>query len=312
MNLIAKEANVNREIRAPEVRVIDAEGKQLGILAVREALRVAEEQGLDLVEVAPGATPPVCRIMNYGKYKYQQSKRTQEARKHQTVIHVKEVKVRPRTEEHDFQFKLRHVKRFLSEGNKVKVSMLFRGREIAHPELLWLAASTNLQAALLVISELLGVFLILTRRFASTISRHPIDWALSLMAVNAPLLATPAPPSTFIALQITTALMIAGMIIQISAKAALWRSFGLVPANRGIKTGGPYRFLRHPMYAAAIIFMAGTSLLLGSWYGFFMGLIFVAGIAFRAVQEERVLKAELPGYDEYMAQVKYRFIPYVW
>jgi translation initiation factor IF-3 len=134
VNRIAKEANVNREIRAPEVRVIDAEGKQLGILAVREALRVAEEQGLDLVEVAPGATPPVCRIMNYGKYRYQQSKRTQEAKKHQTVIHVKEVKVRPRTEEHDFQFKLRHVKRFLSEGNKVKISMLFRGREIAHPE----------------------------------------------------------------------------------------------------------------------------------------------------------------------------------
>ena len=134
MNRIAKEANVNREIRAPEVRVIDAEGKQAGILPVREALRLAEEQGLDLVEVAPGATPPVCRIMNYGKYKYQQSKRTQEAKKHQTIIQVKEVKIRPRTEEHDFQFKLRHVKRFLSEGDKVKISLLFRGREIAHPE----------------------------------------------------------------------------------------------------------------------------------------------------------------------------------
>jgi len=84
--------------------------------------------------VAPTSQPPVCRIMNYGKYKYQQSKRTQEARKHQTVIHIKEVKVRPRTEEHDFQFKLRHVKRFLDEGNKVKISILFRGREIAHPE----------------------------------------------------------------------------------------------------------------------------------------------------------------------------------
>jgi len=97
-------------------------------------MKTAEEQGLDLVEVAPNSNPPVCRIMNYGKYKYQQSKRTQEARKHQTIIQVKEVKVRPRTEEHDFQFKLRHVKRFLSEGNKVKISMLFRGREIAHPE----------------------------------------------------------------------------------------------------------------------------------------------------------------------------------
>ena len=116
------------------MRVIDPEGKQLGILAVKEAIRIAEERGLDLVEVAPNSQPPVCRIMNYGKYKYQQSKRTQEARKHQTVIHIKEVKVRPRTEEHDFQFKLRHVKRFLDEGNKVKISILFRGREIAHPE----------------------------------------------------------------------------------------------------------------------------------------------------------------------------------
>lgn len=134
MNLIVKEANVNWEIRSPEVRVIDADGKQVGILAVKEAIRLAEEQGLDLVEVAPGASPPVCRVMNYGKYKYQQNKRSQEAKKHQTVIHVKEVKVRPRTEEHDYQFKLRHILRFLEEGNKVKVSLLFRGREIAHPE----------------------------------------------------------------------------------------------------------------------------------------------------------------------------------
>ncbi len=134
MNRIAKEASINWDIRAPEVRVIDSEGKQVGVLPLKEALKIAEEQGLDLVEVSPTAKPPVCRIMNYGKYKYQQSKRSQEARKHQTIIHIKEVKVRPNTEEHDFQFKLRHVKRFLSEGNKVKISMLFRGREIAHPE----------------------------------------------------------------------------------------------------------------------------------------------------------------------------------
>jgi translation initiation factor IF-3 len=134
VNRIVKEASINWDIRAPEVRVIDPEGKQMGILAVKEAIRIAEERGLDLVEVAPNSQPPVCRIMNYGKYKYQQSKRTQEARKHQTVIHIKEVKVRPRTEEHDFQFKLRHVKHFLDEGNKVKISILFRGREIAHPE----------------------------------------------------------------------------------------------------------------------------------------------------------------------------------
>lgn len=139
MNFIAKETgkdvNVNWQIRAPEVRVIGHDGKQIGILPLKEAMKLAEEQGLDLVEVAPQATPPVCRIMNYGKYKYQQSKKIQEAKKHQTVIQVKEVKLRPRTEEHDLQFKLRHAKRFLSEGNKVKVSMLFRGREIAHPEM---------------------------------------------------------------------------------------------------------------------------------------------------------------------------------
>lgn len=114
--------------------MIGSDGKQLGILPLKDALRAAEEQGLDLVEVAPNSQPPVCRIMDYGKYKYQQSKRSQEARKHQTIIQVKEVKVRPRTEEHDFQFKLRHVKRFLSEGNKAKISILFRGREIAHTE----------------------------------------------------------------------------------------------------------------------------------------------------------------------------------
>jgi len=134
VNGIAKESGINWGIRAQEVRVIDSDGKQAGIMPLKEAMRIAEEQGLDLVEVAPNANPPVCRVMNYGKYKYQQSKRSQEARKHQTVIQVKEVKLRPRTEEHDFQFKIRHAKRFLSEGNKVKISILFRGRELAHPE----------------------------------------------------------------------------------------------------------------------------------------------------------------------------------
>lgn len=134
MNRIAKEVGVNWAIKVPEVRVINSDGKQVGVMPLKEAMKIAEEQGLDLVEVAANANPPVCRIMNYGKYKYQQSKRTQEARKHQTVIQVKEVKLRPRTEEHDFQFKLRHAKRFLSEGNKVKVSILFRGREMAYPE----------------------------------------------------------------------------------------------------------------------------------------------------------------------------------
>jgi translation initiation factor IF-3 len=135
VNRIAKETvGINWGIRAPEVRVIDSEGNQVGILPLKEAMKLAEEQGLDLVEVAHNATPPVCRIMNYGKYKYQQSKRTHEARKHQTVIQIKEVKLRPRTEDHDLQFKLRHAKRFLEEGNKVKISVLFRGREMAYPE----------------------------------------------------------------------------------------------------------------------------------------------------------------------------------
>ena len=114
--------------------MISSDGQQVGVLPLKEAMRIAEEQGLDLVEVAPNASPPVCRIMNYGKYKYQQSKRTHDARKHQTVIHVKEVKLRPRTGEHDLEFKLQHAKRFLSEGNKVKISVLFRGREMAYPE----------------------------------------------------------------------------------------------------------------------------------------------------------------------------------
>jgi translation initiation factor IF-3 len=126
---------VNREIRAREVRVIDPEGKQLGILPVVEALRAAANANLDLVEVSPKSDPPVCRIMDYGKYKYQQSKKAHEAKKKQAVVHLKEVKMRPKTEEHDFQFKLRHIQEFLKEGNKTKVTIVFRGRELAHPDL---------------------------------------------------------------------------------------------------------------------------------------------------------------------------------
>jgi translation initiation factor IF-3 len=122
-------------IRAREVRVIGQEGGQLGVMVVQEALRLAEEQGLDLVEVAPEAKPPVCRIMDYGKYRYQQSKRLQQAKKKQKVISVKEIKLRPKTEEHDYQFKTQHVRRFLQDGHKTKVTVVFRGREIAHAEL---------------------------------------------------------------------------------------------------------------------------------------------------------------------------------
>jgi len=121
-------------IRAREVRVIDDEGGQLGILGIGDALAVAEQRGLDLVEVAPDAQPPVCRIMDYGKYKYQQSKRAAEAKKKQAKVEIKEVKMRPKTEEHDFQFKVKNARRFLEEGNKVKVTVMFRGREVTHPE----------------------------------------------------------------------------------------------------------------------------------------------------------------------------------
>ncbi len=118
-----------------EVRVIGPDGKQLGVMSRSEALSMARQYELDLVEVAPKSDPPVCRIMDYGKFKYQQSKKIQEARKKQSFIQIKEVKVRPKTEEHDLQIKIRNIRRFLEKGNKVKVSLMFRGREIAHPEL---------------------------------------------------------------------------------------------------------------------------------------------------------------------------------
>ncbi len=122
-------------IRVPQVRVIDAEGNQLGVMATRDALTTAEDIGLDLVEISATATPPVCRIMDYGKYKYQLSKKSKDAKKKQTVVLVKEMKLRGKTEEHDFQFKVRNIKRFLSEGNKVKVTIIFKGREITHTDL---------------------------------------------------------------------------------------------------------------------------------------------------------------------------------
>lgn len=117
------------------MRVIDSEGEQLGILPISQALAIAQERGLDLVEVAPNAEPPVCKVMDYGKYKYEQAKRQQEAKKKQTTIQVKEVKVRPKIEEHDLNYKMNHIRRFLSQRNKIKVSMIFRGREIAHTDL---------------------------------------------------------------------------------------------------------------------------------------------------------------------------------
>jgi translation initiation factor IF-3 len=125
---------VGRRIRVPEVRVIGADGSQVGIMATHEALRLAEEQGLELVEVNPRAQPPVCRIMDFGKFKYETSKKEKASRKHQSTVVVKEIKLRPKTDEHDLNFKLKHIRRFLSEGNKCKLAIVFRGREIVHPE----------------------------------------------------------------------------------------------------------------------------------------------------------------------------------
>lgn len=126
---------INREIRASQVRVIDMEGKQLGVISLTEALAEAAKAGLDLVEVSPTATPPVCRIMDYGKFRYQQSKKIQVSKKSQTVIQVKEIRLRPKTEEHDLEVKLKHIRKFLDQHNKVKISMMFRGREIAYTDI---------------------------------------------------------------------------------------------------------------------------------------------------------------------------------
>jgi translation initiation factor IF-3 len=124
---------VNRQIRAREVRVISGDGEQLGIMSIEEALRKAEDQGLDLVEVAAVSRPPVCRIMDYGKFKYSQKKKQKGTR--QASQQMKEVKLRPKTEEHDYQVKLKHVTRFLTEGHKVKITVRFRGREMAHKDI---------------------------------------------------------------------------------------------------------------------------------------------------------------------------------
>lgn len=134
MCVIIKELRANEEIRCREVRLIDVSGEQLGVMHPKEAMKHAHERGLDLVEIAPGAKPPVCRIMDYGKFKYEQSKKEREAKKNQKVISIKEVKLRPNIEDHDFHTKVRNAEKFLKEGNKVKVTIMFRGREITHAE----------------------------------------------------------------------------------------------------------------------------------------------------------------------------------
>jgi translation initiation factor IF-3 len=130
-----KRNRVNREINIPEVRLIGADGNQVGVVKVREALEMAEEAGMDLVEIVPTAEPPVCRLMDYGKFRFEQKKKQNEAKKKQKQVQIKEIKFRPGTDEGDYQVKLRNLMRFLEEGDKAKVTMRFRGREHAHREL---------------------------------------------------------------------------------------------------------------------------------------------------------------------------------
>jgi translation initiation factor IF-3 len=129
-----KAHRVNEEITAPEIRLVGENSEQLGVVNVRAAMQMAEEAGVDLVEIAPMAQPPVCRLMDYGKFKYQESKKAHEAKLKQKQVQVKEVKLRPGTDENDYQIKLRNMTRFLEEGDKVKVTLRFRGREMAHQE----------------------------------------------------------------------------------------------------------------------------------------------------------------------------------
>lgn len=130
-----KTTRVNDRIRVSQVRLVDEEGEMLGIKPTSEALELAKERGFDLVEVSPGANPPVCRIMDYGKFKYEQSKKAKKAKKKQHIMHVKEIKMRPKIETHDYGFKMNHARRFLEHGNKVKFSLIFRGREVTHPDI---------------------------------------------------------------------------------------------------------------------------------------------------------------------------------
>lgn len=125
---------INRQIRALQIRLIGSDGAQLGLFSIEGALKLAEEEGLDVVEVSPNAEPPVCKIMDYGKFKYQQSKKLHDSKKNQVVIQLKEVKFRPMTDDHDFDFKLKHIRRFIEDKNKAKVTVTFKGREMAHSE----------------------------------------------------------------------------------------------------------------------------------------------------------------------------------
>ncbi len=143
--LATKELRINRQIRSREVFVIDAEGNQQGVMNTFAAMELAEQAGMDLVEVSPNANPPVCKVLDYGKYRYEQEKRNREAKKHQTIVKLKEIRMQPKIERHDMEFKTKAIAEFLEEGNKVKISVRFRGRELAHTELGKVVLDTILQ-----------------------------------------------------------------------------------------------------------------------------------------------------------------------
>ena len=169
------EVRVNERIRVPQVRVIGDDGQQVGVLAVREALTLAQSRGLDLVEVSPTARPPVCRIMDYGKFKYEQNRRARKAKKKQHQMQLKEIKMRPKIEEHDYGFKLNHAREFLSSRDKVKITITFRGREIAHQEI----GHKLIQRAILALAEV------------STVESPPRSEGRTLTAVLMPKPAKP-------------------------------------------------------------------------------------------------------------------------
>ena len=135
LTISKKDIQINEEIRDKELRVISSDGKQLGIMSSKEALALAEQKNLDLVKIAPQSVPPVCKIMDYGKYRFEQSKREKEAKKNQRVIEIKEIRLSPNIDVHDFDTKVGHARRFLTAGNKIKVSIRFRGREMTHTDL---------------------------------------------------------------------------------------------------------------------------------------------------------------------------------
>lgn len=135
LSATAKKLKVNEAIRAREVRLIDDAGNQVGVVVTTEALRMAQEAGLDLVEVSPNVEPPVCKIIDYGKYMFELEKKTRESKKKQKIVKLKEIRMQPKIEDHDLEFKTKHVKEFLDEGDKVKVTIRFRGRELAHTHL---------------------------------------------------------------------------------------------------------------------------------------------------------------------------------